>query len=192
MVVRRVPNKAPGHLQDSRAGLPDISEYRNWRPEYQAKALEALREAQATPWRPFFCRVQGCNGRPHILARENRDCEAPNGHQWVKKTVWVCDKCHVRGDPVDEWLWEHARADQRPPKWSDPWATLLLSGGRGSGKTRTGAEITHKATKAVSRVTLIAPTGPDLRETMIEGVSGILSPPPDPVSDPSGSPRRRN
>ncbi|HZX40812.1 MAG TPA: terminase family protein, partial [Myxococcaceae bacterium] len=48
-------------------------------------------------------------------------------------------------------------------------------GGRGSGKTRTGSEVTHRATEATPRVALIAATGPDLREIMVEGESGILS-----------------
>jgi len=105
------------------------------------------------------------------------------------KGGWACPICGVPGDPVDgNWLWEHARADQRPPRWRDPWTTLLLSGGRGSGKTRTGSEITHQATKITPRLALIAATGPDLRETMIEGRSGILAtarPGQRPVWEPS-------
>ena len=62
-----------------------------------------------------------------------------------------------------------------PPRWADDWLTLLLSGGRGSGKTRTGSEITHQVTEHTPRVALIAATGPDLRDTMVEGVSGILA-----------------
>jgi len=63
-----------------------------------------------------------------------------------------------------------------------------VSGGRGSGKTRTGSETTHRITKHVGRLILIAPTGPDLRETMVEGVSGILATAPPnarPVWEPS-------
>lgn len=95
----------------------------------------------------------------------------------------LCD-----GNPHDDWDWQHARPDQRPPKWSDDWLTLLLSGGRGSGKTRTGSEITHRVTEKVPRLMLIAPTGYDLRETMVEGVSGILATSPPgkrPLWEPS-------
>lgn len=87
-----------------------------------------------------------------------------------------------------EWSFSHARADQRPPKWSDDWLYWALAGGRGSGKTRTGAEVTHRVTKFVRRLILIAPTGPDLRETMVEGVSGIMATAPPnatPIWEPS-------
>jgi phage terminase large subunit-like protein len=48
-------------------------------------------------------------------------------------------------------------------------------GGRGSGKTRTGAESVHRVTSRVPRIALIAPTGSDIRDTMVEGVSGLLA-----------------
>lgn len=96
----------------------------------------------------------------------------------TKRSSWrpfYCENTGCDGHPHGEWEWEHARADQRPPKWSGDWLTLWMSGGRGSGKTRTGAEITHRAAKATERIILVAPTGPDLRDTMVEGVSGILA-----------------
>lgn len=95
-----------------------------------------------------------------------------------ENTTWrpfYCPNVVCDGSPHEGWEWNHARPDQRPPKWTDDWLTLLLSGGRGSGKTRTGAEITHRVTEIMPRLILIAPTGPDLRETMVEGVSGILA-----------------
>lgn len=101
---------------------------------------------------------------------------------------FYCPDITCAGHPHGEWDFEHARPDQRPPKWSDDWLTWLLSGGRGSGKTRTGAEVTHRVTKIVPRLILIAPTGPDLRETMVEGESGLLataSPENRPVWEPS-------
>jgi phage terminase large subunit-like protein len=121
-------------------GLPDLSAFKKWKPDAQAKALRKLQEAQNEAWRPFFCPDPSCDGEPHA-----------------------------------EWVWRHARVDQRPPLWTEDWLTLLFSGGRGSGKTRTGSEITHKVTAMTPRVILIAATGYDLRETMIEGRSGILA-----------------
>jgi phage terminase large subunit-like protein len=94
------------------------------------------------------------------------------------RSTWkpfYCLNVDCDGAPHDDWDWNHARADQRPPRWTDDWLTLLLSGGRGSGKTRTGSEITHRVTGRVPRITLVAATGPDLRDTMVEGVSGILA-----------------
>jgi phage terminase large subunit-like protein len=88
-------------------------------------------------------------------------------------TVKGCDGLpHANGS----WGWNHARADQQPPSMSSPdWLTLCFSGGRGAGKSRTGSEITHRMTSYVGRLFLVAATGPDLRETMVEGVSGVLA-----------------
>src|SRR5690606_17388451 len=66
----------------------------------------------------------------------------------------------------------HARGDQWPPPGMS-WFVWFLSGGRGSGKTRTGAEYTRKMADKVSRMALIAPTGADVRDTMVEGISGL-------------------
>lgn len=95
-----------------------------------------------------------------------------------KRNPWkpfYCPKHGCDGNPHGEWKWQHARQDQHPPKWWTSWLVWLLAGGRGSGKTRTGAEVTHRVTDLTPRIILIAPTGPDFRETMVEGVSGILA-----------------
>lgn len=147
------------------AGLPepetrarvqtDLDAYRQWKPEAQERALDLLRRAETSPWRPFYCPKAGCDGLPH-----------------------------------DNWDWNHARDDQRMPSLSIAWLVWLLSGGRGSGKTRTGSETTHRAAKKVGRITLVAPTGPDLRNTMVEGSSGLLATaPPDFV--PEWEPSKR-
>jgi phage terminase large subunit-like protein len=79
-------------------------------------------------------------------------------------------------------LW--ARDDQLPPDDGDPpWTTWLVMGGRGAGKTRTGAEWVRGlalgqapfADKPVSRIALVGETQADVREVMIEGVSGLLA-----------------
>jgi phage terminase large subunit-like protein len=122
------------------ADLPGLSDYRNWKPEAQQRALALLREHSESTWQPFYCPSPGCDGHPH-----------------------------------DDWGWEHARADQHPPAWSDGWLTWFMTGGRGSGKTRTGSEVTHRVTRKVGWIGLVAATGPDLREIMVEGESGILA-----------------
>jgi len=109
-------------------------------------------------------------------------------HNWHP---FFCKRRGCNGQPHEDgtWDWPHARADQQPPPMASPdWLTLLFSGGRGSGKTRTGSEITHKITNHTSRLILIAATGPDLRDTMVEGVSGILATSPPgkrPLWEPS-------
>jgi phage terminase large subunit-like protein len=67
-----------------------------------------------------------------------------------------------------------ARPEQQPP--SGDWRTWLLIGGRGSGKTRAGAEWVHGLARRTSglRIALVAETFADAREVMIDGQSGIM------------------
>jgi phage terminase large subunit-like protein len=68
------------------------------------------------------------------------------------------------------------RPDQTPP-FDEYWHTWILSGGRGAGKTRTGAEEADAFARAheKSRLLLVGRTAGDIRATMVEGESGILS-----------------
>jgi len=79
-----------------------------------------------------------------------------------------------------------AHAHQTPPDLApsgDPWHTWLMIAGRGSGKTRAGAEwiraqalgLPPFATEKASRIALVGETEHDVREVMIEGVSGLLA-----------------
>ena len=67
------------------------------------------------------------------------------------------------------------RLAQQPPEGA--WRNWLLMGGRGSGKTRAGAEWVHAIASAAKRsdlrIALVAETLGDAREVMIDGVSGI-------------------
>jgi phage terminase large subunit-like protein len=78
-----------------------------------------------------------------------------------------------------------AHPHQLPPPSAqngEPWLTWLLIGGRGAGKTRAGAEwvraqalgMAPLAERAAGRIALVGQTEHDVREVMIEGVSGIL------------------
>ncbi len=68
-----------------------------------------------------------------------------------------------------------ARADQLPPEGD--WTTWLVLGGRGAGKTRTGAEwVREEVTRGrAGRIALVGETYNDVREVMIEGPSGLRS-----------------
>jgi phage terminase large subunit-like protein len=88
---------------------------------------------------------------------------------------FYCPATDCDGEPHDPWSWRHARADQHPPKATEDWFVWLMQGGRGSGKTRAGAEYVHRATAICGRIALVGPTGADLRDIMVEGESGLLA-----------------
>jgi phage terminase large subunit-like protein len=77
-----------------------------------------------------------------------------------------------------EWP-QWARDDQLPPA-GDQWRRWLIMGGRGSGKTRSGAEWVKAVVHGewgffAKNIAIIAPTHPEARQVMIEGQSGLLS-----------------
>jgi phage terminase large subunit-like protein len=77
-----------------------------------------------------------------------------------------------------EWDWEGvwARDDQLLP--AGQFSTWLLMGGRGFGKTRAGAEAVRQLiahAREPGRVAFIGPTAADVRDVMVEGVTGILA-----------------
>jgi phage terminase large subunit-like protein len=75
-----------------------------------------------------------------------------------------------------------ARDDQLPSE-DKPWTRWLVLGGRGAGKTRTGAEWIKGlalgypwfAGKPVGRIALVGQTLADARDVMIEGPAGLLA-----------------
>lgn len=125
-----------------------LREAEGWSPGARAQAIEAVRDILEGRRRAWYC-----NRRP-----------VWRGTEYVEG----CD-----GKPHGKYPYNHARGDQWPPPGND-WLVWFLSGGRGSGKTRTGSEYARKMSERVGRMALIAPTGADVRDTMIEGESGIL------------------
>jgi phage terminase large subunit-like protein len=113
--------------------------------------------------------LQGCSQSP-----EGLDCLAAN-----------LAPEHFRHLTSYEWA-VIARDDQLAPvfaKGGGRWHTWLLLGGRGSGKTRAGAEWVRAqvmgepplADRRSHRIALIGDTIAQVRSIMIEGVSGLLS-----------------
>lgn len=84
----------------------------------------------------------------------------------------------------------HARDNQLPP--DGDWTTWLFLAGRGTGKTRAGAEWVRMNIDAgtASRIALVGPTAADVRDVMIEGESGILAISP-PWNRPQYEPSKR-
>lgn len=81
-----------------------------------------------------------------------------------------------------------ARPEQLPP--TGDWSIWLILSGRGAGKTRTGAEWVRSLaeTASVARIALVGPTAADVRDTMVEGESGLLAIAPNsnrPIYEPS-------
>ena len=115
---------------------------------------------------------------------------------------WWCSNPLCNGDPHEGFHWcnhpleselhdhkcRHARPSQRPPEGD--WLVWLFSGGRGTGKTRAGAEwvLDQVWNQGAKRIALIARTPADARDVMIYGDSGIMAvsdPHPRPVHEPT-------
>lgn len=71
-----------------------------------------------------------------------------------------------------------SRRQQRPP--AGDWTTWLLMGGRGSGKTRAGAEwVRRLARRRIGPIALVGETMTEALDIMVRGESGILAVHPD-------------
>lgn len=73
------------------------------------------------------------------------------------------------------YIWPLFAREEQVPKHNN-WDIWIFLGGRGSGKTRAGAEwVRQKVKEGVKRIAFIGRTAADVRDIMIEGESGILS-----------------
>jgi phage terminase large subunit-like protein len=124
-------------------------------------------EAEAnSPRRRWYCPREECDGEPHA------------GFHWCDHSI--DSEKHVP-------FCKHARTPQRPPRADpdSPWLTWFFSGGRGTGKTRAGAEwvLDLVWNQGYKRIALVGRTPADVRDVMIYGDSGIMS-----ISDPHPRP----
>ncbi|MFN0262867.1 DNA-packaging protein [Tepidamorphus sp. 3E244] len=87
---------------------------------------------------------------------------------------------HALEDILRDWaFW--GRAEQKPPPGD--WTSWLILGGRGAGKTRSGAEfvraaalgLSEGAQMPVSPIALVGETYDEARAVMVEGSSGLLA-----------------
>lgn len=70
------------------------------------------------------------------------------------------------------------RPSQVPPDLlptGKPWFTWMFLGGRGVGKNWSGANLTNEKAKTHRRLALIGRTAADVRDTMVEGDSGLIA-----------------
>ncbi len=83
-----------------------------------------------------------------------------------------------------------ARETQLPPAGN--WRLWLFRAGRGSGKTRAGAEwVTGEiVTGQAGRIAVVAPTAADYRDVLVEGKSGLLAVAPNGLK-PNFEPSKR-
>jgi phage terminase large subunit-like protein len=82
----------------------------------------------------------------------------------------------VLADALADGGWRaKARPEQLHP--AGDWLGWLYLGGRGTGKTRSGAEWLkeHVESGAARNIALVAPTAADARDVMVEGPAGILA-----------------
>jgi phage terminase large subunit-like protein len=88
----------------------------------------------------------------------------------------------------NDWIF-WAREEQKPPPGD--WRVWLYLAGRGSGKTRSGAEwVRAQVAAGRRRIALVAPTAADARDVIVEGESGILAVSPA-VDRPNYEPSKR-
>jgi phage terminase large subunit-like protein len=118
------------------------------------------------------------------LERARRGAGPGPGSADRLRFAWYADGCPCGVPPGECREHPRARPGQRPP--AEDWRVFLLLGGRGAGKTRTAAELVRHwvETGQSRRIGLIGATAADVRDTMIQGPSGILS-----ISPPWSLPR---
>ena len=82
-----------------------------------------------------------------------------------------------------------ARPEQLAPEGN--WSTWIYCGGRGTGKTRAGAEWVRSLAEAASvpRIALVGPTAADVRDVMVEGESEFSRSAPTRIARPTSRAR---
>lgn len=93
----------------------------------------------------------------------------------LQRHRWICDRAECDGLEHEGWQLRHARTAQRPP--DGLWRCWYLQGGRGSGKSRTGAETLKDLIlgNEPGEWAIIAPTYADARDVCVESPGGVLA-----------------
>ena len=125
---------------------------------------------------------------PGDLERVENALQQVKAFRQSGRVKWLCDRPDCDGRPHAGRPGPHARAAQRPP--TGRYHVWMALAGRGWGKTRTGAEYVIDKARTQERGALIGPTAADVRDTMVEGESGILACAP-PLFRPEYQPSKR-
>ncbi len=101
-------------------------------------------------------------------------------HEHIARFIATLSDSELLALLYDWEIW--ARDDQLPPSQQNKnWTNWLILGGRGAGKTRSGAEWVRsvvyekRKTSSSMRIALVGETIDDVRAVMIEGESGLLA-----------------
>ena len=144
--------------------------------------LDAIRVARGGAIREYV-EAAGCVGGEDRCRTGGSCGRALSGWRGIASSVrsdaspwdWYGGGCPC-GRPVGECR-EHPRAriNQRPP--DGDWRTWLMLMGRGAGKTRAAAEWVRRRVEsgAARRLALVGATAADVRDTMVNGESGLLA-----------------
>jgi len=88
--------------------------------------------------------------------------------------VWYCRKGRsCDGYPHEGVPYPHAQDYQWPPPGIS-WDIWFMMCGRGTGKTRTGSNYLRRVKEKVPRIAMVGRRGPDVRQIMVEGPSGLI------------------
>lgn len=86
--------------------------------------------------------------------------------------IWAEIEPEIKNYLEHDWQLIARREQLAPP---DPWTIWLYLAGRGSGKTRSGAEwVVERVRRGAQRLAIVAPTAGDARDVLVEGESGIM------------------
>lgn len=117
---------------------------------------------------------------PSMNRLDSTSCKGSKGwrqnKEWHQRLVQASQKASPQELAVSRYLWRDlwARPSQLPPVGT--WRAWLLLAGRGFGKTRSGAEyIRAGVEEGCRRLALVGRTSADVRDTMVEGESGLLA-----------------
>jgi len=146
----------------------------NWTPQAKATALEMYRLRSEGVRVYWYCKPEKDAFGNLIVVEAEEEYVDDNGDLAVRTVRQGVHGRWCDGKPHGTFNYPHARADQWPPVGTE-WFVWALMGGRGSGKTRTGAEYVRRLTEKVGRLALLAPTNSDVREVMITGESGLIN-----------------